>query len=612
MIQNSFGRRRMQLLRMDQLTRRRQPTPAREVETDLFTHCQACGKSSAKKQWQEGLECCPSCGRHTRISAALRISQIMDEGAVSIDQAAEFVDPLTFPGYEEKWLAAAENSGADEAIHFVRGSIEGSPVIFGAMDPQFLMGSMGKIVGDRVVSAFDKAAEYNLPVVIVACSGGARMQEGIISLMQMRRTAEAVTRHRQAGRLFVSVLSDPTTGGVTASFAMLGDIILAEPDALIGFAGPRVIKETIQCDLPVGFQSAEFQVRHGFVDRIVERRNLRSELAQILRLHEKQPEGRQGPASAEDSAVNFVAESASMNFTETGATEIVAIPDANFSDDGASDLSVSAISDSAAEGPVLAEETDRKPTPYERVMLARDPKRKKPAAILQELCTDIVELKGDRCYGDDPALRGGLARLNGKPITYIYIEKGSNLNSQIYHNFGMPEPEGYRKAARLMKQAERFNRPILTIIDTPGAYPGVGAEERGQGEAIASNLSLMSCLSVPLISVITGEAGSGGALAIACSDRLYMLENAVYTILSPEGFATILWKDGKRAEEAAEVMKLTAADMLEYGVCDRVFPDDLSGLEEQLAADLDIPDFAADPENPAIVRRGEYELRKSL
>ena len=571
MIQNSFGRRRMQLIRMDQLTRRRRPSPAREVDSDLFSHCQACGKSSAKKQWQEKLDCCPACGRHTRISASRRISHILDEGAVSIDQPAEFVDPLTFPGYEKKWFASAESSGADEAIHFVQGSIEGSPVILGAMEPNFMMGSMGKTVGDRVVSAFNKAAKEDLPVVIVACSGGARMQEGIVSLMQMRRTAEAVTRHQQAGRLFVSVLADPTTGGVTASFAMLGDITLAEPNALIGFAGPRVIKETIQCDLPSGFQSAEFQANHGFVDRIVAREDLRSELGLLLRLHTK------------------VAERQQESELDSGASALEIATE---------DIVTNDTSDTKDK--IAGEDIIKKPTPYERVMLARDPKRKKPAAILQELCTDIVELRGDRCGGDDPALRGGLARLNGRPITYIYIEKGSNLNSQIYHNFGMPEPEGYRKAARLMEQAERFSRPILALIDTPGAYPGVGAEERGQGEAIAANLSLMSRLSVPLISVISGEAGSGGALALACADRLYMLENAVYTILSPEGFATILWKDGKRAEEAADVMKLTAADMLEYGVCDRIFPDSLTGLKEQLSADLD---------NPDIVRQERYEMR---
>jgi len=558
MIQKSFGQRKLQIKKLNQLTRLRKPAVARPVEVDLFDLCRSCACSSSKKQWEEAQSCCPVCGFHTRISSLKRIPYLLDDDYESISPPAAFVDPLDFPGYEKKWQEAAENSGVDEAVSFYWGSMEGSPLILGVMDPFFMMGSMGSIVGERIVAAFDLAAKKDLPVVIVACSGGARMQEGIVSLMQMRRTAAAVSRHRQAGRLFISVLTDPTTGGVTASFASLGDIILAEPGALIGFAGPRVIKETIQCDLPQGFQSAEFQEKHGFVDRIVERTELRAEIARLLRLHDKATSGAETERTSSEGA-DMADGSATLEHAEVTASALT--------------------------------ETSEKLNPFDRVRLARDPQRKKPREILEEMCTDIVELKGDRSYADDPALRGGLARLGIVPITYLYIEKGDNLNSQIYHNFGMPQAEGYRKAARLMRQAEQFGRPILTLIDTPGAYPGVGAEERGQGEAIASNLALMAELKVPFITVITGEAGSGGALGLACADRLYMLENAVYTILSPEGFATILWKDSNRAEEAASVMKLTAADMLDFGVCQRVFPDSLDGLKEQILHDLSDPEL---------------------
>lgn len=189
------------------------------------------------------------------------------------------------------------------------------------------------------------------------------------------------------------------------------------------------------------------------------------------------------------------------------------------------------------------------------------------------LLDDVMELHGDRQFADDGAVVGGIGRLAGQPITFVGIQKGKNLQENLKCNFGQPHPEGYRKALRLMKQAEKFGRPVLTLINTPGAYPGVGAEERGQGEAIARNLMEMSDLKVPIIAVIIGEGGSGGALALAVADRVWMLENTVYSILSPEGFASILWKDGSRASEAAELMKITAGELLNMKVVDKVIAE---------------------------------------
>lgn len=201
------------------------------------------------------------------------------------------------------------------------------------------------------------------------------------------------------------------------------------------------------------------------------------------------------------------------------------------------------------------------------------------------LLDDVVELHGDRQFGDDGAIVGGLGRLDGQPITFIGIQKGKNLQENLKRNFGQPHPEGYRKALRLMKQAEKFGRPVLTLINTPGAYPGVGAEERGQGEAIARNLMEMSDLKVPIIAVIIGEGGSGGALALAVADRVWMLENTVYSILSPEGFASILWKDGTRASEAAELMKITAGELLQLKVVDKVVAE-RGYFSSEIIADL--------------------------
>ena len=210
---------------------------------------------------------------------------------------------------------------------------------------------------------------------------------------------------------------------------------------------------------------------------------------------------------------------------------------------------------------------------------ARDQARLTALDFAQGICENFIELHGDRSFRDDGAVIGGIGTLDGQPITVVGIQKGRNLQDNLQRNFGQPHPEGYRKALRLMKQAEKFGRPIVTFINTAGAYPGVGAEERGQGEAIARNLLEMSDLKVPIIAIIIGEGGSGGALALAVADKVWMLENSIYAVLSPEGFASILWKDGSRAMEAAELMKITSHELLDMGVVDKVIPE--AGLSNQ-------------------------------
>ena len=210
---------------------------------------------------------------------------------------------------------------------------------------------------------------------------------------------------------------------------------------------------------------------------------------------------------------------------------------------------------------------------------ARDQARLTALDFAQGICENFIELHGDRSFRDDGAVIGGIGTLDGQPITVVGIQKGRNLQDNLQRNFGQPHPEGYRKALRLMKQAEKFGRPVVTFINTAGAYPGVGAEERGQGEAIARNLLEMSDLKVPIIAIIIGEGGSGGALALAVADKVWMLENSIYAVLSPEGFASILWKDGSRAMEAAELMKITSHELLDMGVVDKVIPE--AGLSNQ-------------------------------
>ena len=221
-------------------------------------------------------------------------------------------------------------------------------------------------------------------------------------------------------------------------------------------------------------------------------------------------------------------------------------------------------------------------TPWEKVTLAKLIERPTALDYIERIFTDFIELHGDRSFRDDPSIVSGIGRLNGKAVTIIAQQKGRDTKENLKRNFGMPNPEGYRKALRLMKQAEKFGRPVICFVDTPGAFPGIGAEERGQGEAIANNLIVMANLKVPTVSIVIGEGGSGGALAMAVSDEVWMLENSIYSILSPEGFASILWKDSSRAKEAAGVMKITAEDLKAYGIIDRIIKEPAGGAHKNV------------------------------
>ena len=506
-----------------------------EVPEGLLRKCNKCGAAIIAEDVKQGNYICPKCGGYFRIHAYRRIQMVIDEGTFEEwDHDLTGGNPVNYKGYPEKVQALQEKTGLKEAVVTGRGKINGRETVIAVCDGRFLMASMGWAVGEKITRAVERATEEKLPVIIFACSGGARMQEGITSLMQMAKTSAALERHSKAGLLYVSVLTEPTTGGVTASFAMLGDIILAEPGALIGFAGPRVIEQTIRQKLPKGFQRAEFLVEHGFVDDIVRREDLKETLGKILEMHE----GQSTDSTSENEKASYI------NKDEFSPKSDVAHADIN---------------------PYL--------TAWERVQLSRKTDRPSGSDYIEALFTDFMEFHGDRNYGDDRAVIGGIAKFHGRPVTVIVQEKGTNTKENIAHNFGMPMPEGYRKALRLMKQAEKFHRPVICFVDTPGAFCGIEAEERGQGEAIARNLWELAGLKTPVLSIVTGEGGSGGALALAAGDQVWMLENSVYSILSPEGFASILWKDSTKAREAAAVMKLTASDLYQKGIIEQVIPE---------------------------------------
>ncbi len=498
-----------------------------EVPEGLVRKCNMCKAAIIAEDVRKGNYICPKCGGYFRMHAYRRIESVADEGTFEEwDRGLSTKNPLQFKGYTEKVAALQEKTGLDEAVTTGRACIGGEETALAVCDGRFLMASMGEVVGEKITRAVERATQEKLPLIVFACSGGARMQEGIVSLMQMAKTSAALKRHSDAGLLYITVLTDPTTGGVTASFAMLGDIILAEPNALIGFAGPRVIGQTIGQKLPKGFQRSEFLLEHGFIDQIVERPRMKETLGRLLKLHR-------------DRGIQMLKSSGEMRQS----------------------LKIPAGLDKAKA--------------WERVTASRQKDRPVGKDYIEALFTEFTEFHGDRYFGDDQAIVGGVARFRGMPVTVIAQEKGRDTKENIRRNFGMPSPDGYRKALRLMKQAERFHRPVICFVDTPGAFCGVEAEERGQGEAIARNLYEMSALKTPILSVVIGEGGSGGALAMATADEVWMLENSVYSILSPEGFASILWKDSAKAQEAAEVMKLTAGDLYALGVGERVLPEPL-------------------------------------
>ncbi|MFL6144865.1 MAG: acetyl-CoA carboxylase carboxyltransferase subunit alpha [Labedaea sp.] len=504
------------------------------VELTEWVSCRSCRSLVYGKRLRRSLGVCPDCGHHSRVDAHQRLAQLLDPGTIQLlDLPVHSGDPLQFVDskpYPQRFAEARRRTGLDQGVVCAAGTIEGNPLIVAVMDFRFMGGSLGGAVGELITRAGEIALERGIPLLIVTASGGARMQEGAVSLMQMAKTSQMLGQLDEAGILTISLITDPTFGGVAASFATLCDVIIAEPGARLGFAGPRVISQTIGQTLPEGFQTAEFLLSHGLIDAIRPRSELRPTLARLL-----------------------------ANGTKTTRRL--------------------AADDQPASSPTAGHEQDLDTTPWEAVQRARHLNRPTTLDYIGLLLEDFEELRGDRLGEDCAAIVGGLGRLAGLPVMVIGHQKGHTAAELAARRFGMANPAGYRKAARLMKLAVKLDVSVITLVDTPGAYPGIEAEQNGQSIAIAENLRLMAGLPVPAVSVITGEGGSGGALALAVANRVLICANGVYSVISPEGCAAILWDDPAAAPKAAAALRLTARELHNLGVVDGIVPEPPGGVQ---------------------------------
>ena len=498
--------------------------------------CPRCGLAHPAGALEQRFYICAGCGHYLAMPSPARITMLADPGTFrEVDRKLISVDPLQFMDrkpYRERLVEARRQTGLREAVTTGYCRIGGRRVVLAVFDYGFLGGTMGSVVGEKVANAFEHATRRRVPMVSVAASGGARMQEGMLSLMQMAKVSAAAARHDSEGLAFISILTDPTFGGVTASFASLGDVIIAEPGAHIGFVGPRVIEQTTGTPPPPDSHRAETVLRAGMIDLIVPRDRLRETVSYLV-----------GHLSGGKKA-------------------------------------------GGAPSKISSAPRPRALAAWEQVQLARLSARPQSRDYIDAMTARFVELHGDRQGGDDPAIVGGLAELDGETVVIVGHQRGHSPEEEAAASGGMAYPEGYRKALRLMTLGAKFQLPVVTLIDTRGANQSYEAEQRGIAQALARNLATMSCLPTPIVSVIIGEGGSGGALALGLADRVLMLEHAIYSVISPEGAAAILFRDANKAEELSESLKLTARDLLRLGVIDGIVPEPEGGahLDPQRAA----------------------------
>ena len=459
------------------------------------------------------------------MTARERIDLLADKGTFKESHKyLSSVAPLSFSrrGRYRKVLAHDQNrTGLTEAVVTGRCRIDGIEVMLVVLDFGFMGGSMGSVVGEKIAMALEAAARRELPVIALVSGGGARVQEGVLSLMQMAKTVAAANRLREKKAPFIVVLSNPSTGQAYASFANLADVILAEPGSLIGLSPLRTLREVSDRPLPLDAHTAEAHLSHGLLDNVVDREALQTRLATLLQILTGQKQGK------------------------GNHKELLKVELETPSDIGA----------------------------WESITIAMNAERPLAMAYIRSMLEHFIELRGDRASSDDRSIVGGVGYLCGDPVVIIGQQRRPPLEGERYHVL----PDGLRKAQRLINLAARFQLPVVTLIDTQGADPGLEAEEQGIGNAIATTLSLMAEAPVPIVSVIIGEGGSEGALALGLSDRILMQQYAIYSPISLNHHLGGPFPDHMLDREAAEALMLTAQDCLELGIADQIVAEPSGG-----------------------------------
>ena len=493
--------------------------------------CLVCGAILIDSPLYTEMRVCPVCRFHYAMSARERIASIVDQGSFrETNRSIVSLDPLSFSSrlsYKRRIFSDQRRTGLTEAVVTGTCSIGDSPAVLVALDFGFMGGTMGTVVGEKVALAFEHAAKRKLPVVAVVTSGGRRIQEGLLSLLQMAKTTVAVNRFAEKGLPFISVLANPSTGQVFASFANLADVTIAEPGAIVAFDPSGNSSDRASASES---NTSEAQLANGMIDGIVARDRLREMLAILLEL--------MGPEFR-------------LSYRRRRTKNVVPLP---------------------------------RQRAWQSINLARHTSRPTTIDYIGRIVLNFIELRGDRSHGDDPSIVCGIGHLGAQTVVIIGQERGRDGSRDC--NDGMTMPEGFRKAHRVMRLAEKFNIPVITLIDTPRPNSGFDSESRGIGNAIASVMSKLARLEVPTIAAVIGEGGSEGALALAVTDRVLMMQNAIYTVMAPEDAADLIYQDETRAGEVAESLRITAADCLELGIVDEV-------IHEPVGAAHASPDEAA-------------------
>ena len=506
--------------------------------------CLACNAPLEEQELYREYGICPECRFHYSITARRRIQLLVDPKSFKEKyRNISSLDPLSFKGkvpYRNRLFRDQRRTGLTEAAVVGYCRIGGVRTVLVLLDFSFMGGSMGCVVGEKVALAFELASSKRLPIVALVSSGGVRIQEGLLSLMQMAKTATTVNRLHELGVPYIGVLANPSTGQAYASFANMADILLAEPGALIGFAPLRLLQEAEKEPLPLGAHTAEAHQAHGMIDATMDRQELRPTLINLLRR-----------LSPQRQQVTFLRP--------------------------------------RGKGPAPKERLE----PWEAIQRERRPDRPTVADYVKTLLTDFVEIHGDRLSGDDPAVVCGIGGLDGCSVIFIGHQRQRDADGEVRSSY--MSPEGFRKAQRAMRLAAKFGMPLITLIDTAGPAVTLKAEEEGLGNAIATTLALMCGLPVPIVAVIVGEGGREGALSLGIADRVLMLESAIYSPISPEAAAGLMYRDDSRAQDAARSLRLTAADALEMGIIDAVVPEPPGGAHRD-------PDEAARLLHRALVR----------